>query len=148
MNTRIGIVGAGAVGCVVGGLLTRAGEDVTLIDQWPQHVDLMKRNGLTLTGTCGDHKIAVKALHLHEAQSINEPFDAVFIAVKSYDTDWATRLALQYLEPDGHVVDFQNGINDYRVAALAGAHRSLGAVILIGAMADQLFHGGFRRPKR
>jgi len=133
MAHHIGIIGAGAVGCVVGGMLTRAGEDVTLIDQWPQHVDAMKRNGLTLTGTCGDHKIAVKALHLHEAQSIDEPFDAVFIAVKSYDTEWATRLALQYLRPDGYVVDFQNGINDYRVAALAGADRSLGAVILIGA---------------
>jgi len=109
MAHHIGIIGAGAVGCVVGGMLTRAGEDVTLIDQWPQHVDVMKRNGLTLTGTCGDHKIPVKALHLHEAQSIDEPFDAVFIAVKSYDTEWATRLALQYLQPDGYVVDRKHG---------------------------------------
>jgi len=29
---RIGIVGAGAIGCVVGGMLTRAGHDVTFID--------------------------------------------------------------------------------------------------------------------
>ncbi len=29
---RIGIIGAGAIGCVVGGLLTKAGHDVTLID--------------------------------------------------------------------------------------------------------------------
>jgi 2-dehydropantoate 2-reductase len=126
-------VGAGAIGCVVGGLLAKAGEDITLIDQWPEHVEMLRRKGLTLTGTCGDHTIPVKALHLHEAQSIDAPFDAVFIAVKSYDTDWATRLALQYLTPDGYVVDFQNGINDYRVAAIAGAARSLGAVILIGA---------------
>ena len=32
---RLGIVGAGAIGCVVGGLLTKAGHDVTFIDQWP-----------------------------------------------------------------------------------------------------------------
>ena len=35
MITRIGIMGAGAIGSVVGGMLTRAGHDVTLIDQWP-----------------------------------------------------------------------------------------------------------------
>jgi 2-dehydropantoate 2-reductase len=133
MNARIGIVGAGAIGCVVGGLLTKAGEDVTLIDQWPEHVEAIRRRGLRLGGTCGEHTVPMKALHLHEAQSISEPFDVVFVAVKSYDTEWATRLAIAYLKPDGVVVDFQNGINDHRVAAIAGPERTLGCVILIGA---------------
>ena len=42
MLNRIGIIGAGAIGCVVGGLLTKAGRDVTLIDQWPEHVDAVR----------------------------------------------------------------------------------------------------------
>jgi 2-dehydropantoate 2-reductase len=75
----------------------------------------------------------VKILHVHEAQTIGEPFDAVFIAVKSYDTEWATALGVRYLKPGGMVVDFQNGINDERVAAVAGRSRTLGCVILIGA---------------
>ncbi len=132
MAMRIGIVGAGAIGCVVGGLLTRAGGDVTLMDQWPEHVERMKRDGLRLSGTCGDHVIPVKALHLHEMQRITTPFDAVFVAVKSYDTEWATALGIAYLaRPDGVVVDFQNGVNDERVAAVAGRERTLGCVILI-----------------
>jgi 2-dehydropantoate 2-reductase len=53
--------------------------------------------------------------------------------VKSYDTEWATALAISYLKPDGVVVDFQNGINDERVAAVAGKHRTLGCVITISA---------------
>lgn len=130
---RIGIIGAGAIGCVVGGLLTRAGQDVTLIDQWPEHVNAIRKNGLKLSGTCGEHTIKAKALHIHEAQSIREPFDAVFISVKSYDTEWATQLGLRYLAPGGCVVDFQNGINDDRVAAVAGRERTLGCVITIGA---------------
>jgi 2-dehydropantoate 2-reductase len=131
---RFGIVGAGAIGCVVGGLLTKAGRDVTLIDQWPEHVESMKRVGLRLSGTCGEHLVPVKALHIHEAQSVSQPFDAVFIAVKSYDTEWATHLGLTYLRPStGMVVDFQNGINDERVAAIAGADRTLGCVITISA---------------
>ncbi|MEX2147187.1 MAG: 2-dehydropantoate 2-reductase [Candidatus Rokuibacteriota bacterium] len=138
---RIGILGAGAIGSIVGGLLTKAGHDVTLIDQWPEHVEAMKRGGLRLSGSCGEHVIPVKALHLHEAQSVDEPFSAVFLAVKSYDTEWATHFALGLLgrgqgRPGGShgiVVDFQNGINDERVAAVAGAAHTLGCVILISA---------------
>jgi phosphoglycerate dehydrogenase-like enzyme len=43
MSYRIGIIGVGAIGGVVGGMLTRAGHDVTLIDQWPDHVEAMKK---------------------------------------------------------------------------------------------------------
>lgn len=130
---RIGIIGAGAIGSVVGGMLTRAGRDVTLIDQWPEHVEAMRRQGLRLSGTCGEHTVKVKALHIHEAQGLSEPFDAVFVAVKSYDTEWATALSLRYLKPDGVVVGLQNGVNDERVASIAGRHRTLGCVITIGA---------------
>jgi 2-dehydropantoate 2-reductase len=131
---RIAIVGAGAIGSVVGGMLTKARRDVTLIDQWPEHVEAMRRQGLRLSGTCGDHVIRVKAIHMHELQSVTQPFDAAFVAVKSYDTEWATALVLPYLAlPDGVVVDFQNGINDERVAAAAGRVRTLGCVITIGA---------------
>src|SRR2546429_7507399 len=134
MSTRIGIIGVGAIGSVVGGLLTKAGHDVTLIDQWPDHVEAMKKVGLRLSGSCGEHVIPVRALGIHELQSVAEPFDAVFVAVKSYDTEWAVSLGLQYLKkPDGVIVDFQNGINDERVAAVAGRERCLGCVITIGA---------------
>jgi len=57
----------------VGGLLTKAGHDVTLIDQWPEHVEAMKTRGLKLSGTCGEHLIPVKAVHIHELQSVAAP---------------------------------------------------------------------------
>ena len=134
MIKRIAVLGAGAIGSVVGGMLTRAGHDVTLIDQWPEHVEAMRAKGLHLSGTIGDLTVPVKALHMNELSSVTEPFDAVFVAVKSYDTEWATAMALPYLrEPGGVVVDFQNGINDDRVAQVAGRHRALGCVITISA---------------
>src|SRR5438105_6064383 len=134
MATRIGIIGAGAIGSVVGGMLTRAGHDVTLIDQWPDHIEAIKRHGLRLSGTCGEHLVPVKAMHIHETQGLRDPFDVIFISVKSYDTEWATALATVYLrQPSGIVVDFQNGINDERVAAVAGRERTLGCVITISA---------------
>jgi len=133
-RTRIGIIGAGAIGCVVGGLLAKAGHDVTLADPWPEHVEQIKAAGLRLSGSCGEHLVPVRALHLGELGQVREPFDAVFVAVKSYDTEWATQMAVDHLRrPDGVVVDFQNGINDHRVAHVAGRERTLGCVILISA---------------
>src|SRR5215813_1919496 len=127
MSMRIGILGVGAIGGIVGGMLTKAGHDVTLIDQWPEHVEAMKKVGLRLSGTCGEHLVPVRALNIHELQSIGEPFDAIFIAVKSYDTEWAVAMALSYLKKQhGVLVDFQHGINDEGVAAMAGRERCLG----------------------
>jgi 2-dehydropantoate 2-reductase len=140
MITRIAILGSGAIGSVVGGLLTKAGHDVTLVDQWPEHIEAMKKIGLRLSGTCGEHVVPVRALHLHELQSVDAPFDAIFLAVKSYDTEWAAQLALHYVNArDGIVVDFQNGINDQRVAAIVGRERTLGCVIAISA---GMYEGG------
>ena len=132
--TRIGIIGAGAIGGVVGGLLTRAGYDVTLIDHWVDHIDAMKANGLRLSGPLiGDIRVPVKALHVYEVQSIDEPFDIGMVSVKSYDTEWATHLLNPLVRDDGVMIDMQNGINDERVAAIAGRERTLGCVITIGA---------------
>ena len=133
MAERIGIIGAGAIGGVVGGLLTRAGYDVTLIDHWVDHVEAMKQHGLRLSGPLiGDIRVPVNALHLHEVQAIEEPFDLGFVSVKSYDTEWATSFISPLVRDDGAIVDFQNGINDERVAAIAGRDRTLGCVITIG----------------
>ena len=96
-KTRIGIIGAGAIGCVVGGLLARAGHDVTLVDAWPEHVEQIKTAGLRLSGSCGEHLVSVPALHLHELATVREPFEMVFVAVKSYDTEWATRIGVDHL---------------------------------------------------
>ncbi|MCW2995899.1 MAG: 2-dehydropantoate 2-reductase [Conexibacter sp.] len=135
-SPRIAVLGVGAVGSVVGGLLADGGHDVTLIDQWPENVELIQANGLGLSGTCGDRQVAVPALHIHQLQSVTVPFDVVLLAVKSYDTDWATTLAARYLADDGVVVTLQNGINDPRVAAIVGERRTMGCVTLIGVAMD------------
>ncbi len=132
--TRIGIIGAGAIGGVVGGMLTRAGYDVTLFDHWAAHIEAMQRRGLRLSGPLiGDIRAPVKAMHLYEAQALDEPFDIGIVAVKSYDTEWASAFIAPLVRDDGAIIDFQNGINDDRVAAVVGRERTLGCVITIGA---------------
>ena len=46
MNEKIAVLGAGANGSSIAADLTKAGLDVTIIDQWPAHVEAMKKNGL------------------------------------------------------------------------------------------------------
>ena len=51
MNKKIAVVGTGAIGSSVGADLTDAGYDVTIVDQWPQHVEAMKSSGLHIEMT-------------------------------------------------------------------------------------------------
>ena len=82
MSKRMVFMGAGAVGGYVGGHIARTGEDVTLIDPWPEHIEYIKHNGIHLSGTQGEHTVRLKALHLHEVQSLfKTPVDIAFNGV-------------------------------------------------------------------
>ena len=43
---KIAIAGAGAMGSRLGIMLHQGGNDVTLIDQWPAHIEAIRKNGL------------------------------------------------------------------------------------------------------
>ncbi|MES2532003.1 MAG: 2-dehydropantoate 2-reductase, partial [Pseudomonadota bacterium] len=142
--TRVCIIGAGAVGGYIGAHMTQAGIDATLVDAWPAHVEAMRANGLNVTGMngAGSVRTPVRALHIGDvSQFVREkPFDVAFIAVKSYDTTWATQLVLPYLAPTGCVVSMQNGINEETIAAVAGWGRTLGCSV--SALAAELVEPG------
>ncbi len=133
MFDRIAVLGVGAIGGVIGGYLARAGRDVTLIDQWGANVEAIRERGLTVSTQEGDFTAAANAVHLGEVCSISQPFDLVFLAMKSYDTEWATHFILPHLAGNGVIVSAQNGINDERIAPIAGWSRTLGCVITLGA---------------
>ncbi len=132
MRPRIAVFGAGAIGGYVGGHLARAGQDVTLIDPWPEHVEAIRARGLEITGmTAEEHcLVQVPALHLTEVQSIarQRPIDIAFVSVKSYDTVWATAMIAQYLAEGGYVVSLQNCINEERIAGVVGWGRTVGMI--------------------
>ncbi|SCK19293.1 2-dehydropantoate 2-reductase [Variovorax sp. HW608] len=142
--TRVCFVGAGAVGGYLGAHMSKADVDVTLVDAWPEHVDAMRRKGLTVRGMNGAGSIEtpVRALHVSDVPQLvrEKPFDVAFIAVKSYDTEWATQLVLPYLSPTGCVVSLQNGINEETIASIAGWSRTLGCSV--SALAAELVEPG------
>jgi 2-dehydropantoate 2-reductase len=122
--------GAGAVGGYVCAHLVRAGETVTVVDPWPEHVEKIRADGLRVSGTQGEFSVKVDALHLADVQRLmRKPADIVIIALKSFDTEWAAQLIGQYLAPQGYVVSMQNGINEPRIAAAVGWGRTVGCAL-------------------
>ena len=128
MAEKIAIMGAGALGSYVGAYLTQAGEDVTFIDMWPEHVETMRSQGLRASGSQGDFTMPVKAMHLTDAQGIIEPFDFAFIAMKSYDTEWATHFIKRYVKPEGFFISLQNCWNDPVIGEIVGHDREIGCI--------------------
>ena len=129
MGRRLGFVGAGAMGSFVGGMLARAGHEVTVIDGWPEHIKRIKERGLLITGTHGRHQVELTALHIHEVQRlIAAPVDVAFIATKAYDTEWATALIKDHLAPGATVVSLQNGFNEERISRILDGQRVVGCI--------------------
>jgi 2-dehydropantoate 2-reductase len=132
MGFRIAIIGAGAVGCYAGAHMVQAGEDVTFVDMWPEHVEAMRSRGLRITHLkdVPEFTVPVRALHLTELQGLSKqaPIDIAFICVKSYDTAWATMMVRQYLAPGGFCVSLQNCMNEETIAEVVGWGRTLGAI--------------------
>jgi 2-dehydropantoate 2-reductase len=142
--TRICIVGAGAVGGYVGAHLSKAGVDTTLVDPWPEHVQAMRERGLVVSGMNGAGAVEtpVRALHICDVPQLvkERPFDVAFIAVKCYDTAWATQMILPYVAPVGCLVSLQNSINEDTIAGITGWGRVLG--VSVSALAAELVAPG------
>jgi 2-dehydropantoate 2-reductase len=131
---RIAVLGAGANGASIGADLTEAGEDVTLIEQWPEHVEAMRAHGVRIEMPEETRQVPVRVLHFCEAATLRQPFDVVFMLVKAYDSRWAARLIEPLLARDGLLVGAQNGMTVDAVSAVVGQHRTIGCVIEITSM--------------
>lgn len=131
MKPRIAVMGTGAVGGYTGAHMVQAGEEVIFIDPWPAHVETMRANGLRISHLTGEEfTVPVRALHLTDVQGLakERAVDIAFVCMKSYDTEWATRLIAQYLGPNGFVVSLQNCMNEATVASVVGWGRTMGCI--------------------
>jgi 2-dehydropantoate 2-reductase len=146
-NPRIAIIGAGAIGGYFGAQMLRAGLDVTLFDPWAEHVAHVRAHGLTVAPMQPDPPLTTRPdlRGIGEVQALvrERPVDVACIAVKSYDTGWATQLILPYLAPDGVVVSLQNSFNETEIARIAGVEHTFG--VAINALACDLTGPGMVR---
>ena len=106
---RVMIVGAGAIGLLFGGWLRMAGVDVAFLARG-KRLAALRSGGVAAEGPKGFRFAEVEATS--DAGSI-KPVDALFISVKLYDLEGATRAALPALRPGGACIAVQNGISSF-----------------------------------
>ena len=133
MKKRIAVLGTGANGASIGADLTNAGYDVVLIDQWPENVAAMRKNGVRVEMPNRTLVTPVRAYNLCDVCTFTEQFDIVLMVMKAYDSRWAAQLIEPYLKPDGLLAGVQNGMTADTIAEVVGLHRTMGCVIEISS---------------
>ena len=124
---KIGIVGAGAMGCVYAALMADAGNEVWAIDTWQAHVDAIAANGLRLEGASGDRTVALGATT--DPATVG-PCDLVIIATKAAQVEAAATGARSLLGPETAVLTIQNGLGSAaKVARVLGEQRVIIGVV-------------------
>lgn len=128
---RVYMIGAGAMGGVYGGLLARAGYDVTLIDPRADHVEKIRSDGLVVDGVRGRHVVRLPAQCDHAGLP---PADLAIIFTDANATRDAGKTARQVLKPNGFALTLQNGIGNVEaLIAELGKERVIAGVSMNSA---------------
>jgi 2-dehydropantoate 2-reductase len=126
---RIGIVGAGAMGTVLGAYLTKNGCAVDLVDTYADHVNALNREGAHIVGSV-DFTVPVRAMTPDKMAGV---YDLIFLFIKQNANSQALPNIVKFLNKDSTVCTLQNGVPEPGVASYVGERRTLGGTVLWGA---------------
>jgi 2-dehydropantoate 2-reductase len=115
---RIAVLGAGAIGGLVGGMLARSGSDVFLIARG-DHLDAIRRDGLTVLGL--DTDIVVRVPATDDPGEVGH-VDIILLGLKAYSYASCGPLIDPLLGPGTTVVAAQNGIPWWYFYGHGGPH--------------------------
>ena len=107
-NPKIVVLGAGAVGCYFGGMLARAGHNVTLIAR-PEHVAAITQHGLHMDCQSFQEYVAVAAST--ELAAVAQA-DLILLCVKSPDTEKTIEAIIPDLQKHTAIISLQNGVDN------------------------------------
>ncbi len=129
---KIAVLGAGALGCAIGGTLAEAGNEVVLINRNATHVDAINSHGLLMRTPQGERAVRVRATTRAEAEST---VDLVIVLVKSFHTHQAMSAATALVGPKTVVLSLQNGLGHEDVLAdIVGHERVLAGKTYVGGV--------------
>ncbi|GAA3942800.1 2-dehydropantoate 2-reductase [Microbacterium soli] len=143
----IWVVGAGAIGCMVGARLAQY-EDVVLVDGWKEHVDAINADGLRVDYHDETVTVRSRAVEFDALDAVEETPDIVLLSVKSTDTEGVLRKIVHRLGPESAVVSVQNGMNEEAIAGVVGAERTIGAMVTGDSAIIAPGHAAARMAKR
>lgn len=129
-SVRVGVMGAGAIGCFVGGMLAARGMPVVLIGR-PALKQRVAEGGLTLTDLNGATVVVTPAQVRVETEAEHlRDCDVVLVCVKSPQSRDTAETVARILRPDAVVLSLQNGIRHADVLGQSlGRARTLATVV-------------------
>jgi 2-dehydropantoate 2-reductase len=131
---RIGIAGAGAVGCHYGSLFQRAGYDVRFLARGA-HLKAMQDAGLTHVS---DGKRYTQSVQADDNPSILEGSDVVILTCKITDIKMMLKSVAAHLGENSLLVTLQNGVEaPDMAAALCPEHAIAAGTAFIGARIEE-----------
>ena len=126
-DIRICIVGPGAIGGVVAGVLAQKGYNIQLVTK---HVDLAEKistTGIAVSGYCGRFTQVIPSVAT--CDQLEGTFDYVLIVTKGQAMEEVARQILPFLNENSRVVSMQNGICEPILAGIVGEERTIGCVV-------------------
>lgn len=126
-QSEIAVIGAGAIGSLVGGLLAHYGYRVVLVGR-RDHVAAINRNRLHIDGVAGTFDVNIRAVEALDFQP-----DLTLITVKNQDVAAACWAIKPYMGA-GPVVMMQNGVSGIETAAAVfGRNHIIGCTLMLNA---------------
>jgi len=127
----VAVLGAGALGCAIGGVLAESGAMVYLVNRNAEHVKAIQSNGLILRD--GGIDRVVRATAVQTAAEVNDTVDLVIVLVKSFHTRAAIESAQNLIGAQTVVVSLQNGLGHEEVLAeVVGRSHVMGGKTYVG----------------
>ncbi len=133
---KIVVLGAGALGCALGSVLTEGGHEVWLVNRGQAHVDAMNQHGLKVREDGVDRFVKVHAeTHCSGVDLTSGSVDLVIVLVKSFHTKEAIESAKPILSQDTVVLSLQNGLGHEDILAdVVGQERVLAGKTYAGGV--------------
>ncbi|RYM06739.1 2-dehydropantoate 2-reductase [Sporolactobacillus sp. THM7-7] len=132
---KIAVLGAGAIGCYFGGLLTREHQDVTFAARG-RTLDYLRSHDLIVKSILGDFSLPVKVIDAEHLQQETD-FDFVLLSVKSTALMDTIPILQLMTGPMTKIVCLLNGIgNEEKLAEVFGADRVIGGSAFISIIRE------------
>jgi 2-dehydropantoate 2-reductase len=129
---KVCIVGSGAMGSTIGGVLSEGGLEVHLFDKWAQHVDAINAHGLRIKEGSSERVVKVRATT--DYRTVGTP-DVLIVLVKSFYTREAIREASSIIDDHTVVISLQNGLgNEDTLIDALGRQRVVGGRTFAGGV--------------
>jgi len=128
---KYAVIGLGAVGNIVGGILKKSENNVVLIGKENQ-VDIINKNGIKINGINGS--LSIENPNASSDLSYLKDVDFIIICVKSYDTQNLANQIKQHIKKTALILSLQNGVKNSNIIHKITGNKVISGVVLFNAL--------------